>query len=263
VAEERALPPVVARMWGREPVSRHGPRPSLDLARITGAAIQIADTQGLAAVRMSSVASHLGVATMSLYRYVGSKDELLTAMVDAATPEPPELGGQSWRDYLATWTRAIRDFLLDRPWMLLVSPRTPPTGPRSLRWLDRALAALADTGLDAGERINIATTLTGYAVSQAALAHGMSSDPETPGDAAIAGLAEYGEVLAEVLDTESYPALSAVVHADGFGDAEDWVEDADFAFGLDLLLDGIEALITRRNANLTAPYPTQPSTNVT
>jgi AcrR family transcriptional regulator len=246
LAEQRALPPVVARMWGREPASRHGPRPSLDLAKITAAAIEIADTQGLAGVRMSSVASHLGVATMSLYRYVGSKDELLTAMVDAATPEPPELGGQSWRDYLATWTRAIRDFRLDRPWLLLIAPRTPPTGPRSLRWLDRALAALAHTGLDAGERINIATTLTGYAVSQAELAHGMSSQHETTGEAEIAGLTEYGEILAEVLDTESYPALSAVVHADGFGDAEEWIDDADFTFGLDLLLDGIEALIARR-----------------
>jgi AcrR family transcriptional regulator len=255
VAEGRALPPVVARMWGREPVSRHGPRPSLDLARITAAAIQIADTQGLAAVRMSSVASHLGVATMSLYRYVGSKDGLLTAMADAATPEPPEPGGRSWRDYLATWTRAIRDLLLDRPWLLLITPRTPPTGPRSLRWLDRALAALADTGLDAGARINIATTLTGYAVNQAALAHGMSGDPESPGDAEIAGLAEYSEILAEVLDTENYPALSAVVRADGFGDAEEWIEDADFAFGLDLLLDGIEALITRRRADRTAFTP--------
>jgi AcrR family transcriptional regulator len=252
VAEERALPPVVARMWGREPVSRYGPRPSLDLAKITAAAIEIADTEGLAGVRMSSVASRAGVATMSLYRYVGSKDGLLTAMVDAATPEPPELADLSWRDYLATWTRAIRDFLLARPWLLLITPRTPPTGPRSLRWLDRALAALADTGLDAGERINIATTLTGYAVSQAALAHGMSGNHETAGDAGITGLAEYGEILAEVLDTETYPALSAVVHADGFGDAEEWIEDADFTFGLDLLLDGIQALIARRNDDRTA-----------
>jgi AcrR family transcriptional regulator len=259
VAEGRALPPVVARMWGREPVSRHGPRPSLDLARITAAAIQIADTEGLAAVRMSSVAARLGVATMSLYRYVGSKDGLLTAMVDAAAPEPPELGRRSWRDYLAAWTRANRDFLLDRPWLLLIAPRTPPTGPRSLRWLDRVLAALADTGLDTGERINIATTLTGYAASQATLAHGMSSRQESPGDAGITGLAQYGEILTEILDTEDYPALSEVVRADGFGVAEDWIDDADFAFGLDLLLDGIEALITRRDDDRRSPAPTNRS----
>lgn len=256
MAERRTLPPVVARMWGREPVSRHGPRPSLDLAKITAAAIEIADTEGLAGVRMSSVASRAGVATMSLYRYVGSKDELLTAMVDAATPEPPELDELSWREYLATWTRGIRDFLLDRPWVLLITPRTPPTGPSSLRWLDRALAALADTGLDAGERINIATVLSGYAVSQATLALGMSSQHETTDDAEISGLVDYGEILADVLDSENYPALSTVVHSGGFGDAEDWIEDADFSFGLDLLLDGIEALIARRINSRTHAAPT-------
>jgi AcrR family transcriptional regulator len=250
VAEQRALPPVVARMWGREPASRRGPRPSLDLARITAAAIEIADTEGLDGVRMSSVAARAGVATMSLYRYVGSKAELLTAMADAAIPEPPELDGRSWRDFLATWTRAVRDYLVDRPWLLLITPRTPPTGPRSLRWLDRALAALADTGLDAGERINIATTLTGYAISQATLALGLGSRGEPSGDAEITGLTRYGEVLAEVLDPEDYPALSAVVNGDGFGDAEAWIDDTDFVFGLDLLLDGIEALIARRNDEL-------------
>jgi AcrR family transcriptional regulator len=247
VAEQRALPPMVARMWGREPASRYGPRPSLDLARITAAAIEIADVEGLAGVRMSSVAARAGVATMSLYRYVGSKAELLTAMADAAIPEPPEPDDLSWRDFLATWTRAIRDFLIDRPWLLQITHGTPPTGPRSLRWLDRVLAALADTGLDAGERINIATILNGYAFSQATLAHGLRSQHEPPGDAEIAGLTGYGEVLAEVLDPEDYPALSAVVQADGFGDAEDWIDDADFVFGLDLLLDGIEALIARRH----------------
>jgi AcrR family transcriptional regulator len=246
VADERALPPVVARMWGREPASRHGPQPSLDLARITAAAIELADAEGLAGVRMSSVAARVGVATMTLYRYVGSKDGLLAAMVDAAVPEPPALTGRSWRDDLATWTRAYRDVLLERPWLLAISPRTPPTGPRGLRWLDRVLAALAGTGLDAGAQINIATTLTGYAVSQAALAHGMGGRHEPPGDDEIAGLAQYGDVLAEVLDPDTYPALSAVVRADGFGDAEEWIDDTDFAFGLDLILDGVEALIGRR-----------------
>ena len=233
-------------MWGRETTSRHGPRPSLDLVRIIDAAIRIADNEGLAGVRMSSVAAEVGVATMSLYRYVGSKDELLTVMVDAATPEPPALDGRPWRDYLADWTRANRDLLLDRPWLLFLTGRTPPAGPRMLRWLDRALAALAGTGLDFGERINIASTLTGYAVSQATLTHSMTSTAAAASDDSIAGLADYGHILGQVLDPEGYPELTAAVRANAFGAAEEWIDDADFTFGLDLLLDGIEALITRR-----------------
>ncbi|GAA2584623.1 TetR/AcrR family transcriptional regulator [Dactylosporangium fulvum] len=244
---ERALPPVVARMWGRETASRHGPRPSLDVAGIVAAAIAIADRDGLEGVKMSSVAAEVGVATMSLYRYVGSKDELLVAMADAAAPEPPALDGRPWRAYLATWTRANRDFLLDRPWLLALTSRTPPAGPRALRWLDRALAALAGTGLGHGERINIATSLTSYAASQATLVHGMTSAAEAAaGDGSIAGLADYGDILGQVLDPAEYPELTAAVRAGGFGAAEEWTDDADFNFGLDLLLDGVEALIARR-----------------
>ncbi|MEU4566267.1 TetR/AcrR family transcriptional regulator [Micromonospora sp. NPDC023956] len=244
---EHRLPPVVARMWGRETSPRHGPRPSLDLGRIVDAAIRIADRDGLEGVKMSSVATEVGVATMSLYRYVGSKDELLIVMADAAAPEPPVLDGRPWRVYLTDWTRANRDFLLGRPWLLALSQHTPPAGPRSLRWLDRALAALADTGLGYGERISIATTLAGYATRQAALAHALNRTAAATDDS-IAGLAGYGDILGQVLDPDGYPELTAAVRANAFGVAAEWIDNADFTFGLDLLLDGIQALITRGNS---------------
>jgi len=235
-------------MWGREAASRHGPRPSLDLARILEAAIGIADREGLEGVRMSSVAAEVGMATMSLYRYVGSKDELLALMADNAAPEPPALDGRPWRDYLADWTRANRDFLLDRPWLLQIPRNTPPVGPGTLRWLDRALAALAGTGLDLGERINIASTLTGYATSQASLVQSMATGrPTTGGDDRIIGLADYSDILGQVLDPADHPELAAAVHAGAFGAAEEWIDEADFIFGLDLLLDGIQTLVTRRS----------------
>ncbi|MER7076717.1 transcriptional regulator, TetR family [Saccharopolyspora kobensis] len=230
-------------MWGLEPTSRRGPRRGLDLDRITAAAIEIADADGLAGVRMSSVATRLGVSTMALYGYVGSKEDLLIAMADAVVPAPPEPDGAPWREYLTTWTRANRDFLAGHPWLLSGSPAVPPTGPRALRWLDRALAALDGTGLDAGEAINIATALSGYARSSAALAIGLrGAVGEAP-----PGPVGYAEVLARVLDDRGHPALHAAVHAGAFGPAEQWVEDSDFTFGLDLLLDGVQALIARRS----------------
>ena len=39
--------------------------------------------------------------------------------------------------------------------------------------------------------------------------------------------------------------LAEAVEQDAFGRAEEWIDDADFTFGFDLLLDGIEALIGR------------------
>lgn len=236
------LPPVVARLWGREAAPRKGPRPRLDLDTITAAAVELADAGGLAAVSMSSVAERVNVATMALYRYVGSKDELLTLMSDAATPPPPERGTLPWRTYLVTWTRANRDLLLARPWLLALPGAVPPIGPRRLAWLEAALAALGETPLDDGEQFRAATALSGYALSDAMLTHSVG----TGSLAGVEGAAGYGELLAEVLDPASFPVLSATVRSGPLRDSEGWVEDADFTFGLDLLLDGLEALIERR-----------------
>ncbi|MEV0591226.1 TetR/AcrR family transcriptional regulator [Nonomuraea cavernae] len=245
---DRPLPSVVERMWGREPVTRRGPRPRLDLATITSAAIEIADAEGLSGVSMASVASRVGVAATALYRYIGSKDDLLTVMADGVAPPPPEPEGRSWRDYLALWTRAQRDLLLEHAWLLSIDPLVPPLGPRRLLWFDRALAALDGTGLDHGEKIHVASTLTGYALTDAALLNGVGGGPPQMEDAVIGGAADYGEVLAELLDPAAYPALSAAMRSGVMRGAKGWVEDEDFVFGLDLLLDGIEALIRRRAA---------------
>ena len=246
MAQERPLPSVVARMWGREPVSRRGPRPRLDLAAITAAAIGIADAEGLAGVSMAAVASRVGVAPTALYRYIDSKDDLLTAMADGVVPPPPEPEGAPWRDYLARWTRLQRDFLLEHAWLLSVARLVPPLGPRRLLWLDRALTALDGTGLDPGEKINVVTSLTGYALTDAALVHGLTGGDPQMEDAAIGGAADYGEVLAGLVDPETYPSLTAVMSTGVLGGAEGWVDDGDFTFGLDLLLDGVEALIGRK-----------------
>ncbi|TDD22346.1 TetR/AcrR family transcriptional regulator [Nonomuraea diastatica] len=245
MAQEWSLPPVVERLWGREPVPRRGPRPRLDLAMITSAAIEIADAEGLTGVSMASVASRVGVAATALYRYVGSKEDLLTAMADFVVPMPPDAAGRPWRDYLALWTRAQRDILLEHPWLLPIARLSPPLGPRRLLWLDRLLAALDGLGLDDGERINVASALAGYALTDSALVTTVGVGEAQLDDGGIEGAGDYGEVLAGLLDPETYPALSAAVRGGALRGAEGWVDD-DFRFGLELLLDGVEALIARR-----------------
>ncbi|GAB2517312.1 hypothetical protein [Nocardiopsis aegyptia] len=89
---------------------------------------------------MNSVARSMGVATMSLYRYVRSKDELLVAMADAAVTAPPEPEVAGWRDHLTVRTRAHRDCLLGRPW-LLHSTRASPR-----RWAEVPALARPGTG---------------------------------------------------------------------------------------------------------------------
>ena len=76
-AAEIALPRALEVAWGGGVRAGKGPRPGLTLAKIVEAGVRIAASEGLAAVSMSRVASEVGAATMSLYRYVGAKDELL------------------------------------------------------------------------------------------------------------------------------------------------------------------------------------------
>src|SRR5260370_18893459 len=86
---EQRLPASVAGAWGVRDRPHKGPKPGLSLERIVAAAVQVADAEGLAAVSMNRVATELGTAPMSLYRYVTAKDELLALMLDAAYASPP------------------------------------------------------------------------------------------------------------------------------------------------------------------------------
>ena len=98
------LPASIEAAWGVRDRPHKGPKPGLSLPRIVEAGVRVAAAEGLAAVSMSRVAAELGASTMSLYRYVSAKDELLDLMVDAAWGPPPPLEpGQHWRDGLTRY----------------------------------------------------------------------------------------------------------------------------------------------------------------
>ncbi len=92
-AEE--LPRVLQQLWGMEGPARPGPKPTFHISDIGAAAIKLADEAGLGAVSMSKVAAALGFTTMSLYRYVDSKDDLYVVMLEEAfgRPGPQDPGG--------------------------------------------------------------------------------------------------------------------------------------------------------------------------
>jgi AcrR family transcriptional regulator len=63
------------------------PRPGLSLSRIVRTAIELADAEGLAGLSMRKVADRLGFTTMSLYRHVPGRDQLVDLMVDEVLGE--------------------------------------------------------------------------------------------------------------------------------------------------------------------------------
>ena len=102
----KGLPASIEIAWGVRELSGRGPKRGLSLQQITEAAVKVASSDGLDAVSMSRVAAELGVATMSLYRYAATKDELLALMVDAVFQDHPVIAPRDrWRAALSRWAR--------------------------------------------------------------------------------------------------------------------------------------------------------------
>jgi AcrR family transcriptional regulator len=225
---------------------------------ITGAAVRIADAEGLAALSMARVAAELGNSTMALYRHVASKDQLLALMFDAALEHPPDrLAAGDWRAQLTAWARAVLALIRQHPWWREIPITGPPMGPRNLEWFDRALGALADTGLAEGDKVLVVTGLLPLVHGQARLSldlsAGYAADPASFGDG-------YAAALARMVDPVRFPALSRVISAGVFGpggpdaaggpvEAEGYDDfGAEFDFALTCYFDGVAGFIARRTA---------------
>jgi AcrR family transcriptional regulator len=241
------LPASIEAAWGVRERPSKGPRPGLNLERIVRAAIRVAAADGLAAVSMSRVAADLGVSTMSLYRYVAAKDELLALMADLPFEQPPApLGpGEGWRAGLSRWAWADLAVFRRNPWALRIPISGPPVTPNSIAWLERGLACLRDTGLHEGEKLSVILLLAGFVRNQATLDADISAARAAAGAAEQPMMASYGHLLARLTDPERFPALHALI-ASGVFDDEDGDLDADFVFGLERVLDGVDALVRAR-----------------
>jgi AcrR family transcriptional regulator len=251
--EEIELPASIAAAWGIRERPRKGPKPGLSLARIVEAAIGVAERDGLPAVSMSRVAAELGASTMSLYRYVSAKDELLMLMADAAFGAPPSFRGpdDDWRTGMSNWAWWSLGRMRRHLWVLRIPISGPPITPNQIAWLEAGLQCMRDTGLTEAEKMSVILLVSGYVRNDATL----SADVDTAARAAGKDLQEFmpafARILRRVTDPERFPALTAVLNTDLF-DVDDDPDD-EFRFGLERILDGIEVLVRKRRES---PGPT-------
>ncbi|MFJ9616471.1 TetR/AcrR family transcriptional regulator C-terminal domain-containing protein [Streptomyces noursei] len=233
----------------RAPTTRRAPAtavPDRDLsrARIVRAAVELADAEGLAAVSMRSVAARLGVAAMSPYRHVTSKDDLVLLMADAAFgeetyPAPPPEG---WRARLELGARTLWTIYRRHPWLAQVGSLTRPLMlPSLMVHAEWALAALDGHGLEPETMLDLHVLFYSYI-------HGIAVHLEREAQAeAATGLSEDQwmdrQALAFQAITASarYPVFTRLTSS--FADGYELDLDALFAFGLTPLLDGIALLI--------------------
>lgn len=242
------LPASIETAWGLRERPSKGPRPGLTLARIVDAAVGIASADGLGAVSMSRVAAELGASTMSLYRYVSAKDELLTLMEDAAYgPPPPDdpAKAEDWRAGFSDWAWALRTALARHPWVVRVPIDAPPSMPNSVAWMERGLACLRRTNLSEGEKISVLMLVSGFVRNEVRMTFDILAASRRTGDSIETSLASWAGLLGKVTDAERFPAVTAALRA---GELETpGGPDDEFVFGLERILDGVEALISARS----------------
>lgn len=226
------LPKPIALLWGVVPEGERGPKRGLTLEQILDTAIALADAEGAPALSMSRIAKELGFTAMSLYRYVDSKQTLVTLVLDRVVGKPPVIAAhEGWRAGLRAWALAEFEMIARHRWWLDIPMASPPMGPNNMAWLEAGLATLGRTTLPEAIRLQLVMNLSLYVLGRSWAAKDVVADQGD--DADLEG------VLLSVLDPERFPALvSALTHRAFDGDI-DWTR-ADFEFGLDRLLDGYD-----------------------
>lgn len=263
----RELPAVVQRLWGAAAPRRRGPKPALSAAQIVQAALDLADAEGLAAVSMARIADAVGYTPMALYRHVSGKEELLVLMADAVAAELPDIpDGIGWRAGLERWTRAQIELGIARPWMLELPLSAAPPGPNRVRWIDQAFGVLRPVELPADAKLAVIGLLAQHvlgesrvhiesrraAVQQVLRESGLpDGTPESELDPAAIDAAnpyaDFETVLATYADPTMYPNLFEAFATWPDNSLTAHSED-DIAFGISVVLDGVEAFLRRCGA---------------
>jgi len=196
------------------------------------AALDLADRGGLDALTMRRLGPELGVDAMALYRHVRNKDDLLDAIVEELVGQidrPPP--GEDWKSALREQVMAARRVMLRHPWARRLLEERGAAGPAMLGYIESVLAILFDGGFSmdlAHHSLHVLGSRI-FGFNQDFFDDAGRTDP-SPEEAATAARAMAG-----------FPHVSrlaqSVSHDGVLGRCDD---DVEFAFGLDLILDGLE-----------------------
>jgi len=210
---------------------------------IVAAGVTVADAEGLAGLSMRRVAGELGVATMSLYRHVSDKDDLLLQMMDAAIGETrlPEEPPAGWRPALELAARSLWSGFRRHPWLApALSLTRPQVLPHALAYSEWVLSALQPLPLDPVRRFTVHLTLFTF-VRGTAMNLELESDAEAAsGQSSDEWFEQTEPELHALVADGSFPAFAEIL-----GSEFDLDLNVLFEFGLQRFLDGVAVLAGR------------------
>jgi TetR/AcrR family tetracycline transcriptional repressor len=200
-------------------------RRPLSRRRILEAAVRFVDREGLEALSMRKLGSELGVEAMSLYNHVPNKGALLDGMVEVLLGElevPPE--DEGWEMRVREAYRAFRRLAHEHPNVFPLLVTRPPDMMDGIWLVEEFLKTLRGAGFDPETALYAFRALSSYASGYAmAEIRGFAMEPAGTRVGAVA-LSE--DDFPNILELEA--PLRNVDH------------DAEFEFGLDLILTGLK-----------------------
>lgn len=196
---------------------------------IFAAALRLVDDEGLEALTMRRLAETIGVATMSLYSHVDTKEDvvrgvlnLVTAEFTLASPDTPP-----W-DALRMINREFRQAALRHPNLVPLITQAPPSGAEGLRTLEAALDALRRAGMEPALAAPAYRLMASFAIGFVSLECGGFFRPI---DFAA------GERVAPI-ETSALPRI-----AEMGPNLADWDADEEFEKGMDALISTLTTWI--------------------
>jgi AcrR family transcriptional regulator len=235
--------PASQPIWTRpEPGAR---KPRFSRRQIAAAALAIADAEGFEAVSIRRVAAELGAGTMSLYRYISAKADLVALMDDAIMGESLIPDGQlppDWRNALTMIARATRAALLRHPWAVQAlqgrgaAAQDGSFGPNGIRHFEQSLTAAATAPLDTAGKLDLLAIIDDYVFGHVLRAGELQARAATSDPAHAAAITSY---IHDQLATGQFPHLSNLTRdpaAQAMADPGQL--DQRFERGLQALLDG-------------------------
>ena len=203
-------------------------RPALSPEAVARAALAVLDREGLDGLSMRRLAADLGVGTMTLYGYFRGKGELLDAVVDVAVEDfaPPAADG-TFRERMTAYCEAVRAWLGRHPTLVALRGEAPITRPAAFAVSEHGMRLLLEAGFPPAEAARAFRLLFVHVFGSSAYA---PRAPEPPERRAL-------EAALLTLPEDEFPAMrtAAVGAADALGG------DEQFAYGVDRILDGLEA----------------------
>lgn len=227
-------------LWEDHAPPSRGPKPGLTLEQIARTGIVIADEQGLDAVSMRAIAERLGFTTMSLYRYVPSKTDLLAVILEVAIGDAlPSVyaGSGAWRERLANWARESLLLYRRHPWLQQIAVPSTLLGPMRIAWIEAGLDTIAELDLPPPDKMEAVLAVYAYVYGVGRLNQEWRDDPDQ-------GWSSDSPIMQRISQDVRFPHMAKLVRS-GFMDepeataADTPYADADFEFGLRCLLDGI------------------------